>query len=91
MYAGFAETARAEGYPDIAKKFEEVGKIEREHEERYRKLVTNIEQGLVFSREGDTVWICANCGNIIIGKKAPEKCPVCAHPKAYYEIRANNY
>jgi rubrerythrin len=91
MYAGFAATAREEGFTDIARKFDEVAKIEKEHEIRYRKLLANIEEGLVFSREGHTVWICANCGNIIIGKKAPEMCPVCAHPKAYYEIRAENY
>jgi len=91
MYKGFAETAKEEGFTDIAAKFEAVARIEREHEERYRKLITNIENGLVFSREGDTVWICQNCGNIVFGKKAPEICPVCDHPKAYFEIRAENY
>ena len=91
MYAGFAETARAEGFDHIAFLFEEVGKIEKEHEERYRKLLANIRDGLVFSKEGDTVWQCANCGHIVIGKKAPEVCPVCAHPQAYFQVKATNY
>jgi rubrerythrin len=91
MYAGFAQTARDEGFTDIAEKFEAVASIEREHEERYRKLISNIETGIVFSRDGDTVWICANCGHIVIGKNPPELCPVCAHPKAYFEIHADNY
>jgi rubrerythrin len=91
MYAGFAKTAREEGFADIAILFEMVGKIEKEHEERYRKLLANIEGGLVFSREGDEIWKCANCGHIVIGKKPPELCPVCRHPKAYFEIKAQNY
>ena len=91
MYDGFAKTAREEGFTKIAKLFEMVGKIEKEHEERYRKLVANIKEGIVFSREGDTVWQCGNCGHIIVGKKAPEICPVCDHPKSYFQIRAENY
>jgi rubrerythrin len=91
MYAGFAKEAKDEGFTQIAALFELVGKIEKEHEERYKKLLANIEGGLVFSREGDTIWQCANCGHIIIGKKAPEVCPVCKHPKSYFQIRAENY
>ena len=91
MYAGFAKTAREEGFLEIAALFEAVGKIEKEHEERYRKLLANIEGGLVFSREGDCVWQCSNCGHIVVGKKAPEMCPVCAHPQAYFQIKAENY
>ena len=91
MYAGFAKTAHEEGFEHIAFLFEQVAKIEKEHEERYRKLLANIEQGIVFSREGDTVWVCANCGHIVIGKKAPEVCPVCAHPQSYFQIKAENY
>ena len=91
MYAGFAKTAREEGFLEIAALFEAVGKIEKEHEERYRKLLANIEGGLVFSREGDCVWQCSNCGHIVVGKKAPEMCPVCAHPQAYFQIRAENF
>ena len=91
MYAGFAKTAREEGFLEIAVLFEAVAKIEKEHEERYRKLLANIEGGLVFSREGDCVWQCSNCGHIVVGKKAPEMCPVCAHPQAYFQIRAENF
>lgn len=91
MYAGFAKVAREEGYPEIAAKFEMVAAIEKEHEERYRKLLANIEGDLVFSREGDCVWQCSNCGHIVVGKKAPEICPVCDHPKSYFQIRAENY
>jgi rubrerythrin len=91
MYAGFAKTAREEGFDAIAKLFELVGGVEKEHEERYKKLLANIESGLVFSRDGDQMWQCSNCGHIVIGKKAPELCPVCKHPKAYFEIRARNY
>ena len=91
MYAGFAKTAREEGFTQIAALFEMVGKIEKEHEERYRKLLDNIKQERVFSRDGDMIWQCANCGHIIIGKKAPEVCPVCAHPKGYFQIKAENY
>jgi rubrerythrin len=91
MYAGFAKTAKEEGFDQIARLFEMVGAIEKEHEERYRKLLANITGGLVFSRDGDMVWQCANCGHIIIGKKAPEICPVCKHPKGYFQIKAANY
>ena len=91
MYAGFAKTAREEGFDKIATLFELVGKIEKEHEERYRKLLKNIEDGIVFSRDGDKIWQCSNCGHIVIGKKAPEICPVCAHAKAYFQIKAENY
>lgn len=91
MYAKFAEDARAEGFDHIAKLFEGVAAIEKEHEERYRKLLSNIEEGIVFSREGDMVWICKNCGHVHVGTKAPELCPVCAHPQAYFELKAENY
>ncbi|MSS62361.1 rubrerythrin [Velocimicrobium porci] len=91
MYDQFAKEAKEEGFDDIAFLFEEVGKIEKEHEERYRKLLSNIKEDIVFSRDGDTIWQCANCGHIVIGKKAPEVCPVCAHPKAYFQIKAENY
>ena len=91
MYKKFAEEARAEGFEDIAKQFEGVAAIEKEHEERYRKLLSNIEGGLVFSREGDTIWQCSNCGHVHIGKQAPEVCPVCNHPQSYFQIKAENY
>ena len=91
MYATFAEEARAEGFDKIAFLFDEVAKIEKEHEERYRKLIENIEGGLVFSRDNDRIWKCSNCGHIVIGKDAPELCPVCSHPKAYFELKAENY
>lgn len=91
MYAEFAKVAREEGFDDIAALFEGVAQIEKEHEERYRKLLANIEGGLVFSREGDMIWQCSNCGHIHIGKEAPEVCPVCAHPKAHFQLKANNY
>ena len=91
MYARFAEEAREEGFNKIAALFDLVGKIEKEHEERYRKLLANVEGQLVFSREGDCIWECANCGHIVIGKKAPEMCPVCKHPKAFFQIKAENY
>jgi rubrerythrin len=91
MYATFAKEAQEEGFTKIAKLFEMVAKIEKEHEERYRKLLKNIEDGVVFSKENDTVWQCANCGHIIIGKKAPKICPVCDHPQSYFQVRAENY
>ncbi len=91
MYASFAEDARAEGFPRIAALFEMVGKIEKEHEARYLALLKNVEEGLVFSRDGDMIWQCSNCGHIVVGKKAPEICPVCAHPKAYFQLLAKNY
>ncbi len=91
MYASFAEDAKAEGFDQIAYLFSEVAKIEKEHEERYRKLIENIEGGLVFSRDNDKIWQCSNCGHIVVGKEAPDVCPVCAHPQAYFEIKAENY
>lgn len=91
MYAGFAKTAREEGFEDIAKLFEGVAAIEKEHEERYRKLLKNIEGDLVFSKDGDVIWECRNCGHIVIGKKAPDICPVCAHPQSYFQVKAENY
>ena len=91
MYAGFAKTAKEEGFTKIAKLFEMVGEIEKHHEERYRKLLSNIKDGIVFSRDNDMIWQCSNCGHIVIGKKAPEMCPVCAHPKSYFQIEAVNY
>ncbi len=91
MYAEFAKTAKEEGFDHIAYLFEEVAKIEKEHEERYRKLIGNIEEGIVFSRDGDKIWKCRNCGHIHIGKQAPEVCPVCAHPKSFFELKAENY
>ena len=91
MYATFAKEAKEEGFDQIAYLFEAVGAIEKEHEERYRKLLANVKGDLVFTKEGDAIWQCANCGHIVIGKKAPEVCPVCAHPKAYFQVKAENY
>ena len=91
MYAEFAVTAREEGFDQIAALFEGVAAIEREHEERYRKLLANIKDGAVFSRDGDMIWQCGNCGHIHIGKNAPEVCPVCNHPQSYFRIKAENY
>ena len=91
MYDEFARVAKEEGFTRIALLFEGVAKIEKEHEERYRKLISNIEEGLVFSKDGDTIWQCRNCGHIVIGKGAPDVCPICAHPKSYFEIKAENY
>lgn len=91
MYAGFAKTAREEGFEAIAKLFEGVAEVEKHHEERYRKLLKNIEDKVVFSSEGDAIWQCRNCGHIVIGKEAPSVCPVCAHPQAYFQIEAQNY
>lgn len=91
MYATFAKEAREEGFDHIADLFEMVGAIEKEHEERYRRLLRNVEDKLVFSRDGDCVWQCSNCGHIVVGKQAPEVCPVCAHPKAYFELKAQNF
>ncbi len=91
MYAEFARVAREEGFDKIAFQFESVGKIEKEHEERYLKLLDNVKNGKVFIAPDVTVWKCRNCGHIHIGKFAPELCPVCAHPKAYFELRAKNY
>ena len=91
MYEDFAKTAREEGFDEIAEKFEAVAKIEKSHEERYLKLLKNIEDKKVFSADGETIWVCRNCGHIVIGKDAPETCPVCNHPRAYFEIKAENY
>ena len=91
MYARMAREAREEGFFEIAEKFEQVGAIEKEHEARYKKLLANIEEGIVFSREGDMVWQCANCGHIVIGKKAPDVCPVCDHPQSYFQLKPENY
>ncbi len=91
MYERFAKEAKEEGFNRIAYLFEEVGKIEKEHEERYRKLLENVDGDLVFSKDGDRIWKCRNCGHIVVGKKAPEMCPVCNHPKSYFEIKAENY
>ncbi len=91
MYKGFAETAREEGFDELADKFEAVAEIERHHEERYLKLLENVKEKKVFSKDGDAIWICRNCGHIVVGKEAPEVCPVCAHPQAYFEVQAQNY
>ena len=91
MYARFAQVAREEGFNRIAVLFDMVGKIEKHHEERYLQLVQNIEEGQVFEREEEVAWICLNCGHIHYGKKAPKACPVCAHPKAYFELNSENY
>ena len=91
MYERMAKEAKEEGFDHIAYLFEAVGKIEKEHEERYKKLIENVENGLVFSKDGDRIWKCRNCGHIVIGSKAPEICPVCSHPKSYFEIKAENY
>ena len=91
MYAGFAKTAREEGFDAIAKLFEGVAAIEKHHEERYRKLLKNIEDKVVFSKDGDAIWQCRNCGHIVVGKEAPKVCPVCAHPQSYFEISKENY
>ncbi len=91
MYPQFAKEAREEGFEEIARLFEGVAEIEKEHEERYKKLLANIEGDLVFSKDGDTVWQCANCGHICVGKKAPDVCPVCNHPQSYFQVKAENY
>ena len=91
MYEEFAKTAEEEGFKELAVKFRMVGAIEKHHEERYRRLLKNIEDEVVFSKDEEKIWICRNCGHIVIGKKAPEVCPVCAHPKSYFELKANNY
>ena len=91
MYDRMAQEAEEEGFPEIAAKMRGVAEIERHHEERYLKLLKNIEDGIVFSREGDTIWKCRNCGHIVVGKKAPEVCPVCDHPQSYFEVRAENW
>ncbi|GHU45384.1 rubrerythrin [Clostridia bacterium] len=91
MYAKFAKEARDEGFDDVAATMDGVANVEREHEKRYLKLLQNIKGGIVFSRDGDAIWECGNCGHIVIGRNAPEVCPVCAHPKAYFRIKAENY
>ena len=91
MYAGFAKVAKEEGFDRIAYLFEEVGKTEKEHEARYLKLLDNVENELVFSKDGDKIWKCRNCGHIVVGKEAPAVCPVCSHPQSYFEIKAENY
>ena len=91
MYDRMAKEAKEEGFTRIAFLFEQVGKIEKEHEERYRKLLKNVEDKLVFSKDGDAIWQCINCGHIVIGKEAPAKCPVCAHDRAYFQVKAENY
>lgn len=91
MYARMAKEAREEGFDEIAEKFEGVAAVEKEHEERYRKLLANVEGKLVFTRDGDAIWQCLNCGHVVIGKTAPELCPVCAHPQSYFQLRAQNY
>ncbi len=91
MYDRMAKEAKEEGFDHIAYLFKAVGEIEKEHEARYKKLLENIENGLVFSKDGDRIWKCRNCGHIVIGKQAPEVCPVCAHPQSYFEIKAENY
>ena len=91
MYPAFAKEAREEGFDEIADLFEGVAAIEKEHEERYKKLLENVEGGLVFSRDGEMIWQCANCGHVCVGRQAPEVCPVCAHPQSYFQIKAENY
>ena len=91
MYATFAKEADEEGFHDIAEKFRAVAEIEKSHEERYRKLLANVEMQKVFEKGEMTMWECRNCGHLVMGKKAPEVCPVCAHPKSYFEVRAENY
>lgn len=91
MYDRMAREAEEEGFNDIAAKFRAVAAIERHHEERYRRLLANIEDGIVFSRDNDAVWVCRNCGHIVVGRKAPEVCPVCMHSRSFFELEAKNY
>ena len=91
MYEQMAKDAMEEGFPELAVKFRSVGKVEKHHEERYRKLLKNIEDSVVFSREGDCIWQCRNCGHIVIGKKAPAVCPVCNHPQSFFQVEESNY
>lgn len=91
MYEGFAKTAEEEGFTELAEKFRQVGEIEKHHEERYRKLLENLKKGEVFERGSVKIWQCRNCGHIVVGTSAPEVCPVCGHPRAYFEIKAENY
>lgn len=91
MYAGFAKTADEEGFPELAARFRAVAEVEKRHEERYRALLKNVETAQVFERSEIKVWECRNCGHIVVGTKAPEICPVCSHPKAYFELHKENY
>ena len=91
MYPTFAKEAREEGFEEIANLFEGVAAIEKHHEERYLKLLENVKGALVFSKDGDVIWQCANCGHIVVGKDAPQVCPVCQHPQAYFQVKAENY
>lgn len=91
MYEEFAKTAEEEGFKTLALKFRQVGAIEKHHEERFRKLLKNIDDEVVFSRDEEKIWICRNCGHVVVGKKAPGICPVCAHPQSFFEIKAENY
>ena len=91
MYDRMAKEAHEEGFEEIALKFELVAKVEKEHEERYKKLLANVEGGLVFSKDGDTIWQCINCGHIVVGKSAPQVCPTCNHPQSYFQVKAENY
>lgn len=91
MYEEFAKTAEEEGFKALALKFRQVGAIEKHHEERFRKLLKNINDEVVFSRDEEKIWICRNCGHVVVGKKAPGICPVCAHPQSFFEIKAENY
>ena len=91
MYAEFAKVAHEEGFERIAYLFEGVAAIEKEHEERYRKLLKNVEDKLVFSKDGEAIWICRNCGHVVVGKEAPAVCPVCAHPQSFFELKKENY
>ena len=91
MYDTFAKEAREEGFDKLARLFEGVAKIEKEHEERYRKLIANIKEDRVFKKEESVVWVCRNCGHVHVGKMAPKVCPVCNHPESYFELKSNNY
>ena len=91
MYEEFAKVAEEEGFTELAIKFRQVGEIEKHHEERYRKLLKNIEDEVVFSKDEEKIWICRNCGHVVIGKKAPAVCPVCNHPQSYFEVKAETY
>ncbi|MBF1605502.1 MAG: rubrerythrin family protein, partial [Prevotella shahii] len=91
MYERMAKEAEEEGFKEIAIKFRKVGEIEKTHEARYRKLLKNIEDALVFSRDGDCIWVCRNCGHVVVGKKAPQVCPVCLHPQAFFELKPENF
>ena len=91
MYAQFAKEAREEGFDEIAAKFEMVGAIEKHHEERYLKLLDNLQKKVVFTKDGDCIWQCSNCGHVVVGKQAPEVCPVCDHPQSYFQLLAQNY